>query len=400
MGGLILFQKITGLTLGRLCRQLWLLAGLAALCAPLPLLAGLAAEEALSRGADFSGITLAVTAPEGDPLPRQLERAMAGMADVSRYCAVRAMDREEALAALVSGEATAVLELPEGFVRKVQWGENPPVRIIVDGSRPLESLLTLWVGQSAADLLAASQAGIYAVLERYGQSPPPGLSRDQAVMEVNLKYVQWTLNRQELFREEALLPTSVLPIALHYRLSLLAFLALSTPPLFAWMYQGSWLSGMGRLRYARRSPLWALAASLLACALAAGAALFAGLLAVLPAKAAAGTAAVWGIFLAAWTAACALLTRSAAGCGGMSFLLALALLAASGGIAPPALLPEGLRRLGAHLPIAWMRALAAGPLGYEAMERPAAALLAAALLLCVPAAWLYVRRAGRREAEQ
>lgn len=310
MGGLILFQKITGLTLGRLCRQLWLLAGLAALCALLPLLAGRAAEEALSRGADFSGITLAVTAPEGDPLPRQLERAMAGMADVSRYCAVRAMDREEALAALASGEATAVLELPEGFVRKVQWGENPPVRIIVDGSRPLESLLTLWVGQSAADLLAASQAGIYAVLERYGQSPPPGLGRDQAVMEVNLKYVQWTLNRQELFREEALLPTSVLPIALHYRLSLLAFLALSTPPLFAWMYQGSWLSGMGRLRYARRSPLWALAASLLACTLAAGAALFAGLLAVLPAKAAAGTAAVWGIFLAAWTAACALLTLS------------------------------------------------------------------------------------------
>ena len=95
----------------------------------------------------------------------------------------RAGRTEEALAALASGEATAVLELPEDFVRKVQWGENPPVRIIVDGSRPLESLLTLWVGQSAADLLAASQAGIYAVLERYGQSPPPGLSRDQAVME-------------------------------------------------------------------------------------------------------------------------------------------------------------------------------------------------------------------------
>ena len=43
---------------------------------------------------------------------------------------------------------------------------------------------------------------------------------------------------------------------------------------------------------------------------------------------------------------------------------------------------------------------AAESLGYEAMERPAAALLAAALLLCVPAAWLYVRRAGRKEAEQ
>lgn len=399
MGGLILLQKLTRLTLGRLCRQLWLLAGLAALCALLPLLAGRAAEEALSGGAGFAGIALAVTAPEGDPLPRQLERTMDGMADVSRYCSVRAMDRDSALAALAAGEATAVLELPENFVRDVQQGENPPVRVIVDPSRPLESLLTLWVGQSAADLLAASQAGIYAVLERYDQSPPPGLDRDQAVMEINLKYVQWTLNRQDLFEEEAVPPTGVLPIALHYRLSLLAFLALSTAPLFAWMYQGSWLSGMRRLRYARRSPLWAMAAGLCASALAAWAALFAVLLAALPAGAAAGTAAVWGAFLAVWAAVCALATPSAAGCGALSFLLALAMLAASGGIVPPALLPEGLRRLGELTPIAWMRALTARPLGYEAMARPAAALLAAAGALCLPAAWLYVRRADREEAE-
>lgn len=400
MGGLILFQKLTGLTLGRLCRQLGLLAGLAALCVALPLLAGRAAEAALSGGVSFSGITLAVTAAEGDELPRQLERIMGGMTDISQYCRIAAMEQAEALTALEAGEVTAVLELPENFVRDVQSGENPGLRIIVDGTRPLESLLTLWVGQSASDLLAAAQAGIYAVLEEYDQAPPPGLTRDQAVMEINLKYVQWTLNRQELFRTERILPTNALPIGLHYELSLLGYLALSTAPLFSWICQGPWLAGLRRLRYARRSPLWGLLAGLVSCWAVMTAVLFASLklLLELPAAAALGTAAVWAVFFAAWTAACALLTRSAAGCGGLTFLLALAALALSGGIIPPVLLPQGLRRLTDWSPIAWMRALAARPLGYDAMARPEAALLAAAGILCALCAWLYVRRVNEKEA--
>ena len=389
MDSLILFQKLTGLTFGRLCRQLWLLAGLAALCAALPLLAGRAAEAALSEGVSFDRIILAVTAAEGNELPRQLERTVGGMSDVTQYCRLRAMDRAEALEALEAGQVTAVLDLPDDFVRAVQSGENPELRLIVDGSRPLESLLTLWVGQSAADLLAAAQAGIYAVLEEYDRTPPPGLTRDQAVMEINLKYVQWTLNRQELFNTERLLPTDALPIALHYRLSLLAYLALSTAPLVAWTCQGSWIAGLRRLRYARRSVLWGLAASLLSC--------WAVMTAALSAARALGTAAVWAAFFAAWAAACALLTRSAAGCGGLSFLLALGMLAASGGIVPPVLLPEALRRVGDFSPIAWMRAAAAKPLGYTVMDRPAAALLGAAAVLCLLSAGLYVRRVDERE---
>lgn len=399
MGGLILFRKLTILTFGRLCRQLWLLAGLAALCAALPLLAGRAAEEALSEGVSFDRIVLAVTAAEGDELPRQLERTVGGMSDVSQYCRLRAMDRAEALEALEAGQVTAVLDLPEDFIRAVQSGENPDLRIIVDGNRPLESLLTLWVGQSAADILAAAQAGIYAVLDEYDRTPPPGLTRDQAVMEVNLKYVQWTLNRQELFKTERLLPTDALPIALHYRLSLLAYLVLSTAPLFAWTCQGPWVAGLRRLRYARRSVLWGLAAGLLSCWTVMAAALFAALklLLSLPAAQAVGTAAVWAAFFAAWAAACALLTRSAAGCGGLSFLLALGLLAVSGGIVPPVLLPGTLRRMGDFSPVAWMRAAAAEPLGYSVMDHPAAALLGAAAVLCLLSAGLYVRRVGEQE---
>ena len=399
MGGFGYFKKLTGLILGRLCRQSGLLAGLAVLCAALPLLAGTAAESVLSGGVSFSGVVLAVTAPEGDGLPERLAQYMNSMEDVSQYCRVEHMGRDAALAALADGRVTAILDLPEQFVRGVQTGENPAVKVIVDESRPLESLLTLWVGQSAADLLAATQAGIYAVLELYDENPPPGLSRDQAVMEINLKYVLWALNRQDLFDARQLLPTDDLPIALHYALSLLGYLTLSTAPLFAWYCQQPWLSGLRRLRYVRRSPAWAFFAGLASCWLVMTAVLFTALKLLLAIRAADAlpAAAVWAAFFAAYAALCALLTRGAAGCGGLSFFLSLAALALCGGIVPPVLLPEAVRRLERLSPITWMRALAARPMGYHAMSRPGSTLLAAAAALSGLSAWLYIRRTIREE---
>ena len=37
-------------------------------------------------------MTLAITAPEGDPVPRQLEQYMGEMEDVAQYCAIVSMD--------------------------------------------------------------------------------------------------------------------------------------------------------------------------------------------------------------------------------------------------------------------------------------------------------------------
>ena len=69
------------MTLVRLCRQRWLLAGLALLCLLLPLGAGQAAGYLLTRGVAFSGVTLAVTAPDGDNIPQLLEQFMGDMED-------------------------------------------------------------------------------------------------------------------------------------------------------------------------------------------------------------------------------------------------------------------------------------------------------------------------------
>lgn len=399
MGSFRLFQKLTRLTMGRLRRQFRLLAGLALLCIALPFLAGRGAEAALSQGVSFSGITLAVTAPEGDRVPELLERYMGNMTDIRQYCRVEALEYEAALEALRDGGVTAVLVLPEHFVQSVQWGENPNVRLIVDGGHPLESMLTLWVGQSAADLLAAVQAGIYAVLDLYAQQPPAGISYERAVMEINLEYVRWTLDRQDMFRTETLLPTLSLPISLHYMLSVFWFLILAMAPVFAWNFQSGWLACQRRLRYAARSPLTGFFSSLSVCAAVMAAVIFAGLEvmvkpSVFPAL---GVAALCALFFASYAGLCGLLSSTAAGCGCLSFFVTLAALFLAGGIVPPVLLPEALQRLEWVSPIAWMRTLTGQALGYSAAY-PAGGLLAGGTVLCgALSGRLYCRRVREQE---
>ena len=389
------------LTLDRLRQQRWLLAGLVLLCLLLPLGAGRAANELLSRGVDFSGVTLAITAPEGDPVPRQLEQYMGEMEDVAQYCAIVSMDSEaQAVAALKRGEVTAVLALPENFIRGVMWGENPDLRLITAGDRPLESLLLLWVGQSASDILSAFQSGVYAVLDLYEEAPPPGLTRDQVVLDINLRYINLALNRSELFRTLEIPATGALPIVLHYGLSLLAYLALSAAPFFVSIYSGGWLSFQRRLRCAGRG-VWAGYFS----GIAAG--MLPPLLLVAPALlllgegkrplALLGAAALTALFCSVFYSLCCLAAGSAAGCGLLAFGVSLASLALAGGIVPPVLLPGAVRRLGWLSPVTWLTRLAAGAMGYPV---PTSAWVCLGLCcggMAALALALYHRRVDRQE---
>lgn len=403
MGTLRFFTTYLAVTLGRLRRQLWLLAGLALLCLLLPIIAGRAAQALLSRGVDFGGVTLAVTAPAGDSTPARLEEYMNGMEDIAQYCRVEAMEEDAALAVLGRGEVTAVLALPERFIQGVMWGENPDLRLIVAGDRPLESLLLLWVGQSAADILSAFQGGVYAVLELYEQSPPPGLSRDQVVADINLRYIAMALDRASFFETRQVSATRSLPIALHYALSLLCYFALSAAPLFMPVYGGDWLRFQRRLRGAGRS-----------CAAGFFSGVAAGvpalLLLLLPALLAAGegrnvpallgAAVLMAVFCSLFWALCCLAAGSAGGCGAMAFITALVSLALAGGIVPPVLLPQGLQRLSWLSPVAWLRQLAAWAMGYEAPGSAWACLGLAAAEMTAAALALYRREVDREEAAQ
>ncbi len=402
MGALRFWTTCWKLTWGRLRGQLWLLAGLALLCLLLPLGAGRAAEGVLSQGVELGGITLAIAAPEGDDTARQLEKYMGGMEDVARYCRITAMETQEAMEALEDGGVTAVLLLPEGFLRGVTRGENPDLRLVVAGDRPLESLLLLWMGQSASDILSAFQSGVYAVLDAYDQNPPPGLSREQVIFDVNLRYITLALDRGGFFRQVEGSATGALPIPLHYGLSLLAYFALAAAPLFRPLYTGGWLGFQRRLRCAGRG-----------CAAGFSSALAvetAGLLVLLaPAllltgggspPALLGAALLMAAYCALFSALCCLAAERAAGCGTLAFALSLPALLLAGGVIPPVLLPGAVRRLSGLSPVTWLRQLAAWPMGYAPSALTWACLGLSAAAMAAAALALYRRRVEREGAAE
>lgn len=388
------------MTLGKLCQQPWLLAGLTLLCLLLPLTIGPAAENALSQGVSFSGITLAVTAPEGDSLPDLLENFIPNMKDVSEYCEVVALDRETAIRALEQGEVTAVLVLPENLAQGIMDGTNPDVELIVAGNRPLEALLTLSVGTSASDMLSSVQSGIYAVLEAYLEQSPGHLSYGDVVSQINLRYIRWTLGRQKMFRVEPIAVTNQLPIGVHYGLSLLAFLALSLAPLFMAVYDGGWIRSQKRYRAVGRGSVGFYLAALTACT----AVLLLPVVAVsLVLTRGAVTTVLWtgglcALFCAAFGTVCCLLTANTGSCGMVSFLSALVFLFLGGGVLPPVLLPRTLQKLMLLSPVTWLRsALAMSVEEYEMAAGYALAVGIAALALAVLGGVLYCRRAEAGE---
>lgn len=384
MKKLLLFHNLTIHAWKVLCQRLWLLAVLSMLFLLLPLCAGPVAEELLSQGVGFSGVTIAVCAPEGDPTGTLIQELTGNMRDVRSYARLEAMPREEAMEALEKGEISAVLILPENFVEGILDGTNPDVRLLVSEEQPLEALMIYWVGCSAADLLTGAQRGIYAVLERFPDRTEAGVTWQEAMTVINLRYVNLTLNRQDFFRVSEISATGALDMMVHYGLSLLLFLVMVLPPLFYPLFDGQ-QAFLHRLRSVGCGPMWIFGSRLLViCGVMLALLLVPGL--YLTEGNLAGIA-LTAVFGGAWAVVCCGLTRSTALCGGISFVTAGLCVFVSGGVLPQALLPGWMGSAAGILPIVSLRQVLALPAGFTGKAYLAglawtAILLLAGLWLC------------------
>ena len=342
-------------TVKRLCQQYVLLAELAVLCLLLPLMIGSVSGKILSNGVGFSGIQLAVTAPEGSGLPEQIVQYLGQMKDLSAYCTVEAMEEEAALLALEKGEVTAVLQIPESFVRGIMVGENPDVRLIIGGDRPLAAMLTLWVGQSACDLLSAVQAGIYGVLDVCEGTEIVGMTESQVVTEINLRYISWTMNRQSMFRMEEITVSEMFSLREHYALCVLLYFSLASASFFAPLYHGEQIRFRRRMKAAGRVPAEGYLISVLASSGVMTVILGLGLM-IIEKQVSAGLLAAAGmaaVFSAVFASFCCLVTENHVGSGVLAFLLSLVFLVVAGGVLPSVLLPAAVQRLEFLSPISW-----------------------------------------------
>ena len=403
MNGLRFWTKITVQTLGKLCRQRVLLAGITLLCLISPLFLAPAAEAALSQGVSFSGITLAIVGPEGSSAPKEAEKILSNMRDVSQYCQVRAMTKQEALENLEQGQITAIMVLPEGFVSGVMYGTNPDLELIVPDDRPFEALLTLWVAQSASDMLSAVQSGIYAVIDQYHASPAPDLTQDEVIAQINMRYINWTLNRQGMFRTSTVSATELLPVGTHYALSLLSFLMLAVVPFFTPVFSGKWLCAQKRFRCAKRGWLGFYLCGIGACFAVVFSLLTAAQLLIVKGDLITTLYAsmAGGLFCVGYAAVCCLVTGNTRNCGVLTFPAALVFLFLSGGILPPVLMPPMLQRFMDLSPVTWLRNTMAVPGGelHPDQSMTGTLLLWSVILLAV-GGLLYLRRTmtGKEDA--
>lgn len=394
------FLKLTRYHIGEVCRRRILIAAILLLCVVLPLCVGPAVDAMLSNGVSFSGLTLAVTAPEGSSAPEMIEQYVGKMRDINEYCEFRTMDYAEAEQRLREGDITAILVLPERFLTGILTGDNPDVELIVRADRPMEALLTYWLGQSVTELLSASQAGIYGVLDTYDDQLPGDLTRDDVVMGINMKYIGWTMDRADVFKVREYSAVQVLPISMHYGLSLLAYLGMSLAPLFASLYAADHMAFRRRLRCLGYGGIFHFGSDLAACTVVIFVVTVVPICMIVggPVWSAALAAIVFSLFCALFGSLCCLITTGAANSGLMAFAVALLSLGASGGILPPVLLPQTMRNWSWLSPVNWLRELTAVSSGKYPMEgRSVAAILCTTVAMSIVCALLYHRRMSGQE---
>lgn len=394
------FLQLTRHHVGEICRRRLLITIVLLLCIALPMCIGPAMQSMFSNGVSFSGIRLAVTSHGEGDAAGMVEQYAGEMSDINEYCKFYAMTKEKAEESLRKGDITAIVVLPERFLTGVMSGENPDVELIVSADRPMESMLTLWLGQSVTDILSEAQSGIYGVLDVCNDQLPEGKSRSKVTMEINLKYIGWTLGRGEIFTEHTFSAVQVLPIAVHYGLSLLAYLGLSLAPLFAALYLGDSLTYHRRLRCLGYGSIFNFGSNLAACTLVIFVVVIIpiGLIVKGSVLGTILAAVVFALFCALFGSLCCLITTSAANSGLMAFTVALLSLGASGGILPPSLLPETLRKCSWLSPVNWLRELAAATnKAFAADQRSMIAMICVMAVMAVVCCVLYHRRVAGQE---
>ena len=215
-----------------------------------------------------------------------------------------------------------------------------------------------------------------------------------------MKCIQWVLNRDGTFQEVKVSASGVLPVSLHYSLSILGYLGLAAAPLFFDLYTPPRLQARRRLRAVGWQSGLCCFSDLTASSFILYLILAAGLGAITRSPKALLYAIPMAILCALFAALCCLLCRGAAGSGGTAFVLALVFLGLAGGILPPALLPKAIRDISWLSPISWLRTLSAGCAGYPMENQILIAAGAAIVLLFVLCQLLYTHRVSEREVAE
>lgn len=137
--------------------------------------------------------------------------------DSSRFtCEFLHLQEEEAREQLEAGELSAYVVIPDGFVRSIINGENKQVTFTSGSSQAgIGTVLVNQLASAVSNVVTDTQAGIYAMHEFYmDYEELKELYSDE--VDLNLRYLQMILNRQNLYQLEQISVTNRLSAGGYY----------------------------------------------------------------------------------------------------------------------------------------------------------------------------------------
>ena len=119
--------------------------------------------------------------------------------DISIFSDIQRMDETKAVESLRSGEVGGVIIIPEDFTNSVSIGENKPVVVVGNGSKPLQAYIVKNIVQSAANLTSAAQSAISTIWYYDTQAGITWDERDSRFNSAVMEYVLQALARTSVF---------------------------------------------------------------------------------------------------------------------------------------------------------------------------------------------------------
>lgn len=169
----------------------------------------LGAVKMLYQDSPVMQITIAIVEEKESPLMDMAITYVQGMESISESCRFLPVSREEGLTMLESGDAAALVLLPDGVIEGILNGNNVPVQVYFPEDAGIESALLKELTDAGVRMLRVAQAqiyGIYDTAEEYGALE----SIPVLEAEVDQYNLAFALERLALFRTQEVSATGEL----------------------------------------------------------------------------------------------------------------------------------------------------------------------------------------------
>lgn len=168
----------------------------------------------MGRQREMAEAVIAVSTP-ADQMTELAVSFIGSMDSVRDWCRFEKMDLESALKQLAQGEVLAVISLPEQVVEHILDGTNVPAVLYFREDMPGSTLLFEELARAGVSLLETAQAEIYAADELQVLY---GIEDDLAVMyrDINRYNLYLALDREKLFQVRTLSATGSTGLFAYY----------------------------------------------------------------------------------------------------------------------------------------------------------------------------------------